>query len=99
MEFFKDIIYDIEAVCFDARNDITKLGFPKMHVNVVIDDLTDDEDTSGAAGLAFGNRNPNQKRGEKGQSQSHQKGTTSRKYIKINLRNLLKFDDFTRKIS
>ena len=71
MEFFKDIKDEIAETCADARNQITKIGFPKMHVNVVIKELENNY-----VGLA----------------------STSRKYIKINLEHLLRFNYISSRI-
>jgi hypothetical protein len=51
MEFFNDIKDEIAETCADARNQITKIGFPKMHVNVVIKELENKH-----AGLAYHSR-------------------------------------------
>jgi hypothetical protein len=94
MEFFKDIKDEIAETCADARNQITKIGFPTMHVNVVIGDLAVEDNNPSAAGLAFGNR---QKGYNKGYNKPghHWKNNTRRKYMKIDLKALLRFNDFT----
>ena len=89
MEFFRSIKSKIGEMCTKARNEISKIGFPKMHVNVVIDDLTE----SNAGGLAYGGRHKGVPKGHN-KSGKYWKGT-ARKYLKINLNHLLPFNKFT----
>jgi len=89
MEFFENIKSKIGEACEDARNQIAKIGFRKMHVNVVIEDL----DGQDVAGQAFGRRIKQFRKGDNEPSK-HMSGT-SIKYIKIDLKTLLRFNKFT----